>query len=383
MAKAVDKVFNAVGLTKIDSIFKETAINSAFDSAYKKAQTVKGAIELRKDLEPIFGAETAQVLTEFKEGKVTENTKLYVFNKLADIQPIALSEMPVKYLTGGNGRIFYMLKTYTLKMFDVYRNEAFNKIATPGQRIQGIKNLVRLSAYIVALNTGADGIKDFILGRPFDLEDNVIDNIFRLGGASRFTIDKAKMEGVGSAAAKQILPPFKLIDAATKDLRSLGDEKGFEVTQSIPVFGKLYYWWFGKGVEKSAKKEVQQLKEKYYQQAVKDIAKFGDITPETIKAVVEDKKLSERDKNAIEKRIEVGDELIYSVMKMPFEKALIALKHASKEDQQKLLEVLDDKYDRLSEEDQAKYDPKIDAIIADMKKPAFSISSLLGLDKEN
>jgi hypothetical protein len=383
MAKAVDSVFNIVGLTKIDSIFKETAINSAFDAAYKKAQTEKGSAELRKDLEPIFGEETAQVLAEFKDGAVTENTKLYVFNKLADLQPIALSEMPIKYLTGGNGRIFYMLKTYTLKMFDVYRNEVFNKINTPGQRIQGIKNLIRLSAYLVVLNTAADSIKDFMLGRPFDLGDTVVDNIFRLGGASRFTIDRARMEGVGTAAAKQILPPFKLIDALTKDIRSLGDEKGFEVTQSIPVFGKLYYWWFGKGAEKAAKQEKQQLKEKYYKQATKDIEKFGDISPATIKEVVEDKRLSEKDKSAIERRIEVGDELVYSVMKMPFEKALITLKHASREDQQKLLEVLDDKYERLSEEDKAKYDPKIDEIIADMKKPKFSIQSLLSSDKES
>ena len=45
-------------------------------------------------------------MEEFKNGEVTENTKLYVFNEIADIQPITLSEMPLKYLTGGNGRIF-------------------------------------------------------------------------------------------------------------------------------------------------------------------------------------------------------------------------------------------------------------------------------------
>jgi hypothetical protein len=383
MAKAVDSVFNIVGLTKIDSIFKETAINSAFDSAYKKAQTEKSSLELRKDLEPIFGEETTQVLAELKEGAVTENTKLYVFNKLADLQPIALSEMPIKYLTGGNGRIFYMLKTYTLKMFDVYRNEVFSKINTPGQRVQGIKNLIKLSAYLIALNTGADSIKDLMLGRPFDLKDTVINNIYRLGGASRFLVSRGKVEGVGSAAFNIIAPPTKFIDALTKDLLSLGDEKGFEVTQSIPAFGKLYYWWFGKGAEKAAKQEKQQLKEKYYKQATKDIEKLGDISSETVKEVVEDKRLSERDKSAVEKRIEVGDELVYSVMKMPFEKALVALKYASKEDQQKLLEVLDEKYERLSEEDQVKYDPKIDEIIADIKKPKFSIRSLLSSDKES
>ena len=39
-----------------------------------------------------------------------------------------------------------------------------------------------------------------------------------------------------------------------------GDDKGFEMTQSIPLVGKLYYWWFGKGAKKLEKKEAEQKK---------------------------------------------------------------------------------------------------------------------------
>jgi len=150
--------------------------------------------------------------------------------------------------------------------------------------------------------------------------------------------------------------------------------KPLESTSSIPVFGKFYYWWFGKGEEKSRVAEVKQLKEKYYKTVSEEIKKFGDVTQETVNKVIEDKRLSEKDKTQLEERLEVNDELVYSVKHMPFEKALRAFKQASDEEKQKLLEVLDDKYERLSDEDKAKFDPKIDEIMSKMKVlPAGSI----------
>ena len=361
-AKAVDAVFKAVGLTKIDTIFKETAMNAAFETAVKQARSPKKSGELKAKLKEIFEKDADRVLNELKEGRVTEDTKLYIFNELADIQPITLSEMPVKYLTGGNGRIFYMLKSYTLKAFDVYRNEVFNLIKDPKTRVQGIKNLVSLTGYLIMMNTGADVLKDILLGRPITLEDHVIDNIYRIAGASRFTIDKAKMEGLGTAAAKQILPPFKALDAITKDLMTMGDEKGFEVTQSIPLFGKLYYWWFGKGAEKKVKKEVFIRKQKYSQQAWKEIEKFGDVSDKTWQQIADDTKLSDKDVKSLETMIDTGSEFVYEAKKMKWEDFLALYKKSSEEERDVLDSVLDSKYERLSDEDKEKYDPILDKI---------------------
>ncbi len=253
-ARAVDKVFRLTGLTAIDNIGKESLINSAYNAARAKTMNPAKEKQLRSELEPIFEKETDQLIKDLKAGNITENVKLYLFNVLSDFQPISLSEMPQKYLTGGNGRIFYMLKTFTLKQFDIYRREIFQKIAKEGSRLEGIKNLVYLTSAFVAANAGADFIKDFILGRPIDIEDKVVDNFLRLLGISKFVTWKAREEGVGSAMVRQIAPPFKAVDALSKDINKAGDEKGLEITQSIPVVGKLYYWWFGKGAEKSEKK---------------------------------------------------------------------------------------------------------------------------------
>jgi len=273
-AKAVTKVFKWTGLEKIDAIGKEALINATLSRAQKKANDPKQVNKLRKELD-YFEGETDQLIEDLKNGNITENVKLHLFNTLLDFQPVALSEMPQKYLTGGNGRIFYMLKTFTLKQFDVFRREAIQKIAKKGTRIEGIKNLIWLAACFAGANATADLIKALILGRPIDPDDIIVDNLLRLFGISKWVTWRAREEGVGSAMLRQILPPAKAIDALYKDIASAGDEKGLETPSSIPIVGKLYYWWFGKGAGKSDRKQKEMLIDKYFD----TLAEGGDLSP--------------------------------------------------------------------------------------------------------
>jgi len=253
-ANAVSKVFKIIGLEKLDALGKETVINASIEKLIKLAKNPTP--QFLKKMELIFGDKPeviSKVINNLKLGKTTEDVKLIAFNELLDVQPVALSEMPEQYLKGGNGRIFYMLKTYTIKLFDVYRNEVFQEIAA-GNKIQGIKNLIKLTGALVVMNATADEIKDFILNRKTSLTDRVVDNILKLAGFSKFTIYKARQEGIGSAVAKTILPPFKFIDSAYKDIVQANEISQLETIQSIPVGGKLYYWWFGKGATKTKEK---------------------------------------------------------------------------------------------------------------------------------
>ena len=160
--------------------------------------------------------------------------------------------MPEKYLSAGNGRIFYMLKTFTLKQFDIYRNEIYNKLknGNRSEKIQAIKNLVRLTMFFALANAGADELKDFVLGRKTDFQDRATDNMLRLFGVSKFITWQARTEGVGTAVAKQILPPFKFINSLSKDVFTAGDAKGIEMLGSAPIIGKLAYWHMGRGTSK-------------------------------------------------------------------------------------------------------------------------------------
>ena len=250
LGKAVSLVFKVVGLEKIDTIGKEALLNIALDKFQKRAKTEPN--KLKREIRPIFELETDSVIEDLVNGEISENVKLLVYSRLLDFQPLALSEMPQKYLDAGNGRLFYMLKTFTLKVFDVYRNEVYNKVkkGDRAEKIQGLKNLVRLSMIFVLANAGADELKDWVLGRKTDFEDRVVDNILRLFGVSKFVTWKARTEGVGSAIARQILPPFKFVDSLGKDIITAGDEKGLEVLGSVPVIGKLAYWHIGRGTSK-------------------------------------------------------------------------------------------------------------------------------------
>jgi hypothetical protein len=257
VGKAVDRLFSLTGLNKIDRLGKESLINSALEKYQQLSKSP--SLDFRKKLDDIFGKESDQVLLDLQSGEITENVKLLMFNELLDFHPVALSEMPEQYLSGGNQRILYMLKSYTIKQLDVFRREAFQKMAE-GNWKEGIKNLLSLASLIVICNGTADEIKDFIMGRKTKLSDRVVDQLLMLVGFSRYTTNNVVSEGLGSALIEQIIPPTNFIDNISRDLIDLYknfDESvsinNFRSIQDIPLIGKLYYWWFGRGVESKDK----------------------------------------------------------------------------------------------------------------------------------
>lgn len=259
LATAVGMVFKAIGLTKMDSIGKQTLIDAVISKmrSQAKSKDQNTQAQLRAELENVFDKQdVSEVIQDLKSGNITENVKYLAFNKLLDFQPVALSEVPEKYLSSGNGRIFYTLKTWTIKMFDVYRNEAFQDISSGNKQqvIKGLQNLIRLSMCLVLMNATADTIKDLLLGRKIELNDLVIDNIAKLFGLSKYQLDLSSKEGIGSTLISTILPPTQLVDSAYKDInKSIKanelDIQNLATWKSVPIVGKLYYWWFGKGAE--------------------------------------------------------------------------------------------------------------------------------------
>ncbi len=271
--KALDKTFRWIGLGAMDMLGKRVIINGVLEKYQRQARMAKPPKDFLDRLSYTMGPEAPQTIQDLKDGKITENVKLLAFNELLDVQPVALSEMPEKYLSGGNGRVFYMLKSYQLKQMDLFRREAFQKLSSPkmGDKAEGVRRLVALAAALAFANGGADVIKNLFLNRPTYLPDVVVDNVMRLFGLSKYAIYDARNNGIASAAIKTILPPFKAIDSAYKDFGAVDFSKEgmdqlqgnfwkgekLELPSSIPFIGKLYYWWFGKGVEKSAKTQAK------------------------------------------------------------------------------------------------------------------------------
>lgn len=263
-SKAVSTVFKLTGLDKIDAFGKNTLINATFNKFQKMAENNEK--ELRALLEPVLEEETSQTIADIKNGVISENVKLLMFNELADMQPISLSEMPEWYLTSGNGRVFYMLKTFMLKRLDIFRNECFDKIREGNVR-EGVQNLFRLAVLMIMAGSAKDAIIDMLFGREFDFTDTMVNNLLGLAGISKYSLYKARDEGFSGFASSFIIPP---VFASTSDLlsdiyKSLFSKKGkdisdYEIWKGLPLIGRFYYWWLGGGRTKLEKKNKNKLK---------------------------------------------------------------------------------------------------------------------------
>ncbi len=228
----------------------------------KKASKGRLGPQLKNKLNIMFGDQADQVIEELKSGKMTDNIKYLAFNTLLDFQPVALSEMPQKYLDSPNGRIFYQLKTFSIKALDVFRREGIQKIKSKDPKVkrQGWKDLMRLTTLFVLLNATADEIKDWIFNRDSSMTDRMIDNLMRLVGLSKYFTWQIRKEGAATAVLKLAHPPTDIVNVPLKDLdeifRKLVDGKPMDVDvkrmrswKLVPFVGKNYYWWFGRGAE--------------------------------------------------------------------------------------------------------------------------------------
>lgn len=275
-----EKIFRAALFTFIDETTKLTSVNailSKYEGLAKKIPDVEQFIldhgdisamkrgfrnDLMYRMRESFGTDTgkiAKALEALKKGEVTPETLQIAYNEVSDLQPISLSEMPEYYNKLPNGRVFWMLKSFTLKQFDLIRREALRPLATKGERLVGLYNLVKLTALIATAGATTDVIKNMILGRETKIDDLVFDNFLKLvPGLSKYTIYQAKNEGVPKALVGSFAPPMKVWEDISKDIVSIfsGKKTGIkaETLSDVPIVGKPLYWWYGKGEDKKKKK---------------------------------------------------------------------------------------------------------------------------------
>jgi hypothetical protein len=274
-------------MSNVYKMGKETIITGAFNQAVKMAN--KGNPKLEKKLRPIFKDETPQVIQDFKNKKMSDNVKTYLLLEIMDVQPVGLSETPEAALRGGNTKIFYMLKRFYIKQLDtVIRTTVDDMKSAKGFKEKSIQvgRIARLYGALIALDvfaatqlksllydreyqasdkfkkifTGDDLYKDIM---DFLSDDHMVDSYLKLVSWSKFHSWKLREEGPLSAAVRQVIPPAKLPEAITRDIWKTykGDFEWMnaESFNSIPIGGKLWYWWYGKGAEKTEKRRKKHV----------------------------------------------------------------------------------------------------------------------------
>ena len=253
-ARALNKLMGVSGFKAMDRLGKETIINAAYKNASKLAKTAKGRERLLKKFGNTYGDETKALLKDLEEGNRSATVRQFLFNELSDAQPISLIEFPQPYLNNPNGRIFYMLKSFTLKQIDIVRRNVVQEYAK-GNKKEAIKNATLLAGYLSVANTGTQIAKDLVLGREVkaeDIPDRAMWALLGVYGMNQYTVDKYWSNGDWKGAVfNQIAPATPIIDSAlTLGGEVLEDDPDVtKAVRGVPVVGNVIYNWFLGGAE--------------------------------------------------------------------------------------------------------------------------------------
>lgn len=253
-ANLLQKMFKYSGFQAVDRLGKESTINAALRRFQGMAKTEKGKNELRKKWGETFGDEMESVIADLENKTVSENIKLLAFNVISDLQPITRSEMPQGYLDSVNGRMLYMLKSFTIKQYDIVRREIVQEYQK-GNKKNAIKMAAMLGGYLMAANTGTQTTKDILLGRDVrveDVPDKAMWALLGVYGGNKYMYERYLERGdVKGAAVNLLVPATPLIDSAMTLGKGIGEEDDRAMTQlrAVPVVGPIVYNWFGGGAE--------------------------------------------------------------------------------------------------------------------------------------
>lgn len=253
----LNKLFKLTGLDAIDGLGKETLVNAELKKFQKMSDET-----LREYLEPIMENETEATIKDIKNDVISDNVLYLMFSELSDVQPVSLSELPEFYNRGGNLRVLYMLKSFAVKRIDTFRNECIDKIKSKDLNVrkEGLQNMFKLASLMILCGATKDWLIDLLYGRDTDISERLLNNILGLVGISKFQIYQAKEKGFTGTVKDLVVPPlFSFFDDLFTDTVKVAEGKreikDMEVLKGIPLVGRFYYWWVGRGREKSKGKK--------------------------------------------------------------------------------------------------------------------------------
>lgn len=237
-SKALNKMFTAVGFRAVDNLGKSTLMTAAIKKNQKLVRTPAGEAKFRERWGGIFGDDIDSVITDLKMGNKTENTKFLAFNELSDVQPISLLEMPQVYLDHPDGRVLYMLKSFTLKQIDLVRRDIVQE-AAKGNVFEAGKNAFLLASFLAAAGVPVGIVKDYLRGRdveltPEALADRAMWSVLGVFGINQYITDRYLSRGdVVGAIQNTLTPAAPLLDFAGETVKQLSKGEQGELTKAL------------------------------------------------------------------------------------------------------------------------------------------------------
>lgn len=154
-------------------------------------------------------------------------------------------------------------------------------------KLSGMRDLIRLLTMWLLAGVSKDVIKDVMLGRPIDIKDNVVENLWQFAGASRYDIWNSRRNGMDKAILNKFAPPSiglasdivsDLYDALIYDDLSAreenlsedeieelrGDEQRqdyYQVLSRVPFVGKILWWHSTEGKTRIINQKLKEYSE--------------------------------------------------------------------------------------------------------------------------
>lgn len=241
--------------------------------------------EIKKDLQS----------QAFAKGDLNPNTRFFLYSELADLQPISGEATAQAFNRAGPwGKILYGLRSFAIKQIDVMRQEGYEKMRTPGQRFEGLKNLV---TYALIVGAGQQFVgsylRDKLLDRETDPSEYAVSGLLQLMGFNRYSLYRAKEQGIGTAALEMAVPGVGILNDLTQSLGVARDYvegrrsqktgaktvptfadalASMEATKYIPGVGREVYSYFGLGRKKEDARRLQKAKGKPQASTIQQIS---------------------------------------------------------------------------------------------------------------
>ena len=267
-SKILGNALKYSGFRAADRYGKNVLLKASYRKATILAKSESGIKALAKKHKASLGDDEFNMLVaELKNGEITDRVKFYLWNELSDAQPISMSEMPQAYLNAPNGRIFYALKSFTLKQVDLIRKNVVQEYKA-GNKLKAGRRLVGYSVLVGGMNGTIQETKDWMLGRGFnakDIPNNSYNHLVSLLFAGQYMQERYLKQGdIAGFVANTLTPPMALLTDVGKDIHDLvtkGDTLPERTLKNIPPIGKVWYNFFGGGLERALERQKSKRRD--------------------------------------------------------------------------------------------------------------------------
>lgn len=232
-AKILDGAFRVSGFRRVDTLMKETALNSSINKFTKMAKSKKGMEYLKRRYGGMYTPGEFKMLSRhLKRGERSDLVKMLAIGALSEQQPIFRSTNSQYWLANPKSRILYMMKQFMLTQAQFALRETVGEFKA-GNKVAAAKNAIAITAYLAGLGVGVQTVKKIVMNEEVDPEE----------------MPETAMWG--------LLGVFGLNEYATNRYLSRGDVSGFAtatLAPAVPWVDSL-----GKVIEKGARGELDEV----------------------------------------------------------------------------------------------------------------------------